>query len=392
MKIKFKQQGGLLLLSGLAVVVVATMVTLMVANNTKSVPRSYEALNRAEYILSGFVFAHFRLPCPDTNADGLEDCDAGSTQGRLPYKTLGLISALRNEYGAHLHYAPYRKASATLKEDVDLTISKHRYIPDIAEIKQSFSVTLGTLMPTAIPPLSIFHKNLLDFCQALKYQKTLAYDASLPNIGFPATNLAIILVDPGSNTRLEGANATGNMSFAQPSQSQGINYDDKVKTLSFETLSAQFACVGLLSSLDLLAYSTHDASFAVDNANAAVEDAKTDRIMAGIDAALGGLSMLILGGQIIAAAKKSGIYSSLCVASLGVAANVCAGTGLAIAAGIAGGIALLASIASFAVQVAVAIDANNNVTKSKELLENAKETQRLLIMEAVYADMRGGVE
>ena len=388
MKITFQQQGSLLLLSGLTVVVIATMVTLIIANNTKSVPRSYEALNRAEYILSGFVFAHFRLPCPDTNADGLEDCTSSSTQGRLPYKTLGLISPLRNEFGGHLHYAPYRKASVTLKEDVDLTVSKNRYIPDVAMV-EIFGVPI---FPSATPTLSLDNNNLPDFCQALKYQKTLTYDASLPNISTPAMNLAVILVDPGSNTRLEGANATGNLTFSQPSQSQGINYDDQVKTLSFETLSAQFACVGLLSSLDLLAYSTQDAEFAVDNAINAVTDAEVDLIMAGVDALLGALSIAILGGQIAAANTNAGIFATLCVASSGLAANVCVGSGLATTAGVVGGIALVASIASFLAQAAVAIDAADNLIKSNELLENAEETQRLLIMEAVYADMRGGVE
>lgn len=383
MKIKFKQQGGLLLLSGLAVIVVATMVTLMVANNTKSVPRSYEALNRAEYILSGFVFAHFRLPCPDTNADGLEDCGTSSTQGRLPYKTLGLISALRNEFGAHIHYTPYRKSSTTLSEDVDLTMNKDRYVPDVA---------LASNLPSATPTLSLANSNLIDFCQALKYQKTLTYDGSLPNIGMPATNLAIILIDPGSNTRLEGANATGNMSFAQPSQAQGINYDDQVKTLSFETLSAQFACVGLLSSLDLLAYSTHDADFAVGNAESAVADAEIDVIMAAVDATLGALSLAIFTGQIIAAAINGATYGAICVASLGLAVNVCIGTGLAIAAGVVGGISLAASIIALAVQIGIAVTAGLNLIKAKELLDNAEETRRLLVTEAVYADMRGGVE
>ena len=383
MRIKFKQQGGLLLLSGLAVIVVATMVTLMVANNTKSVPRSYEALNRAEYILSGFVFAHFRLPCPDTNADGLEDCGTSSTQGRLPYKTLGLISALRNEFGAHIHYAPYRKPSTTLNEDVDLTMNKNRYVPDVA---------LATSLPSATPTLSLANSNLIDFCQALKYQKTLAYDGSLPNIGIPVTNLAIILIDPGSNTRLEGVNATGNMTFAQPSQPQGIHYDDRVKTLSFETLSAQFACVGLLSSLDLLAYSTHDADFAVGNAESAVADAEVDVAMAAIDAVLGALSLAIFGGQIAAAATNGSIYGALCVASLGLAVNVCIGTGLAIAAGIVGGISLAASIVALVAQIAVAAMAVANLIIANNLLDNAEETRRLLVTEAVYADMRGGVE
>ncbi len=38
----------------------------------------------------GFASANARLPCPDVNNDGLEDCAAANTSGLLPLRTLGL--------------------------------------------------------------------------------------------------------------------------------------------------------------------------------------------------------------------------------------------------------------------------------------------------------------
>lgn len=44
----------------------------------------------ADERVAGFVLSHLRLPCPDVDGDGLEDCAAGATAGLLPLLTLGL--------------------------------------------------------------------------------------------------------------------------------------------------------------------------------------------------------------------------------------------------------------------------------------------------------------
>ena len=414
---KFKQNGGLLLLSGLLIIVMSAVVALVIANNTKSTPKNYEALNRAEYILSGFVFSHFRLPCPDTSDDGYENCDDASKRGRLPYKTLGLVSPLTNEYGGHLLYAPYRKANTTLKNDVDLVSNKNRYIPDVAlkdalptvnpkylsisgaALKAALSITPGVFNVLAgsetpiTPALSLSNKNLIDFCQAIKFQTTapIAYDIAQPNIGI-SENLALILVDPGKNTRLEGKNDSTNLSFAEPSKSQGINYDDMVKTVSFETLSAQFACTGLLSSLDLLSYTTQDAQIVVDMMEQAFDDAELDLATTTFDTLLSALSLAVLGGQIAASTTNGGLFAALCAASAGLAVNTCIGSSLAFAAGVAGGIQVAAAVAALVIQIATVYMSVDNLVTVQNRLNDSKETRILVIREAVYADMRGGVE
>ncbi|MDW7549604.1 hypothetical protein HUZ36_16760 [Pseudoalteromonas sp. McH1-7] len=63
---------------------------------------SAERVNEA---INGFIAIHHRLPCPDSaDSDGLEDCALTSTEGLVPYNTLGLTK--RDVRG--LNYAPYR--------------------------------------------------------------------------------------------------------------------------------------------------------------------------------------------------------------------------------------------------------------------------------------------
>ena len=44
----------------------------------------------ADQQVAGFSSSHLRLPCPDTNNDGLEDCAGNAVDGLLPVRTLGL--------------------------------------------------------------------------------------------------------------------------------------------------------------------------------------------------------------------------------------------------------------------------------------------------------------
>jgi len=74
------------------------------------------ALDRAKLAVNsavGFIVQHDRLPCTDTNGDGLEDCD-GSRSGRFPYRTVGLGQPLVNASGFPFHYAVYQHANANL--------------------------------------------------------------------------------------------------------------------------------------------------------------------------------------------------------------------------------------------------------------------------------------
>lgn len=65
-------------------------------------------LARVKEALYGYAMVNGRLPCPDTNGNGLENdtstgCEANDNQGALPSATLGL--SRRDSWGHPLYYA-----------------------------------------------------------------------------------------------------------------------------------------------------------------------------------------------------------------------------------------------------------------------------------------------
>ncbi|MBF0426464.1 MAG: LamG domain-containing protein [Magnetococcales bacterium] len=69
--------------------------------------------------IEGFAAANYRLPCPDTNGDGVENCPLTSTTspaGNVPYRSIGYSSG-RDAYGNLLRYAPYVGTIASTAAD-----------------------------------------------------------------------------------------------------------------------------------------------------------------------------------------------------------------------------------------------------------------------------------
>ena len=50
-------------------------------------------LANVDRVLTGFIATYNRLPCPDVDGDGVEDCGSPAQKGRLPYRTIGLGGA-----------------------------------------------------------------------------------------------------------------------------------------------------------------------------------------------------------------------------------------------------------------------------------------------------------
>lgn len=155
-------------------------------------------LLEAQQALEGFVVTSYRLPCPDTDGDGLENCASTAIVGKLPWRTLGLSS------GQNLRYGVYRNSSAAIDKDADLATLKDRYAP---------------LLP---PGNTSLLKNGLDFCWALR--NATAAPAGLSAGGVP---VAYALVHPGGNGSFEGANATPS-GFEMAAQPVSATYDDQV--------------------------------------------------------------------------------------------------------------------------------------------------------------------
>ncbi|MCK7593793.1 hypothetical protein [Pseudomarimonas salicorniae] len=71
----------------------------------------------------GFAAANARLPCPDVNNDGLEDCDAANVSGLLPLRTLGLDADAPMRGPTRINFVVYRPGGN------DLAVAGSAYEP-----------------------------------------------------------------------------------------------------------------------------------------------------------------------------------------------------------------------------------------------------------------------
>ena len=85
---------------GIIISIISTVLPSLIASS--KIKKARAILERADYTLQGYISANGRCPCPDTNADGVEDRVPGANPpvddactayvGDLPYATLGLGS------------------------------------------------------------------------------------------------------------------------------------------------------------------------------------------------------------------------------------------------------------------------------------------------------------
>jgi prepilin-type N-terminal cleavage/methylation domain-containing protein len=195
-KMKRQQRGFTLLEAALVVVVMGVVLTaIMVARNqsaTRSTASEAVFMDTAVSSLFKFVKRTNRLPCPDSNGDGLEDatagvCSSGASAGGIPYLTLemSLASPVGTGLDKQLVYGVFRGVNA---EAADLTLNEERSIPT----------------PHVAPNASF--KNLDDFKQALIN----ATDASQT---VDPLNLYVTGNDVNSGASNCAANKVANMAF-----------------------------------------------------------------------------------------------------------------------------------------------------------------------------------
>lgn len=181
-------------------------------------PAEIVQLRAAEDALTGFALAHSRLPCPDTNGDGLEDCAGTAQVGQLPQRTLGQVLPYRLRYGVN------RLAA-------DLTQLNNLYTPLIP----------GT--PTG-PVL-----NGLDLCVALRTAQASA--ATGVSVGSKGAATAFALASrgaadaDGNGDLFDGLNAgTG---FAAPNTPITAAYDDYTVAMGYGELAQRLGCLHRLA-------------------------------------------------------------------------------------------------------------------------------------------------
>lgn len=198
-------------------------------------------LRSADEAVTGFVLSNNRLPCPDTNGDGREDCGAGAAVGKLPFISIGMSEA----DAGRIRYGVYRNASGTPVNDADLAVAIDR-MPMLA--------TIGT--PMAGYDLFGAHRNGIDLCAGLRNGANSASNVNLLHVTTTAQNInvayALAISGPTdadqAGNLLDGSNAAAGVAFEAPSRVTDGNYDDRVVAVGFDRLMGRIGCNGVLAA------------------------------------------------------------------------------------------------------------------------------------------------
>lgn len=327
--------------------------------------------------LKGFSITHSRLPCPDTDNDGLENCADAAQVGRVPYKTLNLANTATNTHGIPLQYAVYRAASTINRADADLAVLKDRYAPVLPNSEISIQ------------------SNGLDFCWALRNAIQNSNSDSYAHVAVNGPlNQAFILTDAGffnadndaADNVFDGINATG-VGFENPQRPITTTYDDRVYSVGFHQLSGEIGCQALMSHVNgsaRAAYAAEDiyrlAAFYADFRIFSLRVAEHNKLQADFGLVLATADLVIAAGN-AATAIAAGIES------FGVAAAVTIGSA-AVATGLAvnAEIGAIQGVEDAKADVDQAIIYRNNANTSKEALREFSEKK---LLEAKTADQNG---
>ncbi len=216
-------------------------------------------LSRAEEALNGFILANNRLPCPDTNGTGFENCAVAASGvlpviGLLPFKTLGL-SFLSEPVRYGVYRAP-AVSPAGVTTDADLTTLLDRHQP---------------LLPPGVTSTAL---NGLDFCTALRNVATTNFTVgpgpvlrtTLALIGTQIAPMAYGLavagaIDAdGNGLRFDGLNVVAGQ-FAANGTPHSAIYDDQSTTVGVTELFTRLGCASRLaeaSSAARAAFAAYD--------------------------------------------------------------------------------------------------------------------------------------
>ena len=350
--------------------------------------------------LVGFLYAHYRLPCPAADANGLESCASGSSLrqvGFVPWQTLGLP---RPEAG-RLRYGVYREASATGASDRDLASASDRMNPlrvqtpnpkprnaiapnrsapprpvaSIGLLGATQSGDPANPLNTACdasrsppcPPGGAASVNMVDVCLALNTASGVGMAPpgrlgvrTIPTTPPTGRAIAFVVAAPGlldadgDGQGFDGANALASDAvpiFESASLSSTQLYDDQVLAVSHAELFSEFHCATALAAIAHTHFNTATGAFVLERALYDYRDQLYVKVVLaiadGLTSFAGGLSAaagIADSGQALAAASADTVMTAgarsfqIALAAVGV--------GTAIAGGVLAALAATATLAS----------------------------------------------
>lgn len=314
-------------------------------------------LSQADQALQTFATVARRLPCPDTDRDGVEDCGGTEQKGWLPATTLRMAGADPGVDIGQIRYLVQRGAG-----DFDLTVLDDAWRP----LEYDDDGTTFFAMRDA-PPYQENVRTLADFCQRLQAGADTALAAGMAQVNAaPARAVAYALAHPGDEdtdgdgSLFDGANTGANSVLEDPQRSPILAaYDDIVLDRPFAALQTAFHCNVLNDSINTVALA-HDISSSVDEMKEEnIEAAERAIIFASIGAAITAVETAAVVLEGISDAGNAAGEWAICIASLGIAANACAAAGIHTASAALTAGVIVANVASIAANVTAAVLAGN---------------------------------
>lgn len=228
---------GFSLIELAVVLVVLGLITLLLvrflgtAAGEQRAATSRSLLGRADDALLAYAMVNSRLPCPASDASGVEDCGSGQI-GRLPYKTLGLPDASARA----IRYGVLRRTDDR-RVDADLAVRRDRYDPlqVISSSETAVELPLGNV-------------NGLDLCWALRNAGNAALDADYLHVTSSRassqidTHVAYALALPGDGSGFSGHQQGSAPVFDSPKRAQGPDFHDRVLAVGLDQLWSRMRC------------------------------------------------------------------------------------------------------------------------------------------------------
>jgi hypothetical protein len=319
-------------------------------------------LSQADKAVLTFATVRHRLPCPDTNRDGFEDCTGNAQKGWLPSASLKLAGADPGISQGQLRYLVQRGGLGYDLADV---------ADDWRPLAYDDGASTFNTMRATTANGGAYQANLLtlaDLCQRLEVGAATTMAAGMAQVSSsPARAVAYALVHPGTvdsdadGSLFEGSNGsnTGN-AVEDPGKSPLLgSYDDRVLERSFSSLLTDLDCQPLFQSINTVALGLDVIDQVAGMRASNIDAAKRAITFASLAAAV---TAVELAASAIEAASDGGNAAAeftACVASLGIAANFCAAAPTHVASAIAAGVALGANVVSIALNVTAAVLAGN---------------------------------
>lgn len=391
------QKGFSLIEMGVALVVLGLLITSVFTfwrlNVQQAVVRTERnAAHDAQTALLAYAQAHARLPCPDTNGNGLEGgavgCAATDVVGSFPWRTVGVFDpAVRN-----MRYGVYRGSDAVASyNDVDLTVLKDRYRP---------LVVAGS--PPAGNEALLGNGNLLDFCFALQTgsrdtvvhadRLRVASDAA----GANTRHVAFVLVAPGlldadgNGSKFDGLNAAAtstNPLFEHAARTVSDSYDDQVVAYGFDTLLAELGCGKALGAMGHAHFNAAAASRFMEQAF--IDYKRQLKLLS--DAAGASVASATAGTLMASSGLSKAIAASLNVTSVILVSqgSLSAIAAAAVAAIIANTAATVTSVAALATAIAFKVEADSREPAFAPMVTDMATLAASVDGNARAADMAG---